>query len=362
MRHHGAEPMMSSLTLAHARIRPSCVMMTFAVATSLEPASKSAPVHFEGHPASKFHRATSSILEFFATIEPLRRAASMSPSMTCLRHSHSDFDSSMRRSSVMSDHFIAPGTLRMIILPSFVASLYSMVSVSDSIPEHLRKLPISTLSISSTKMKLGVRSGIGYSSSLGGGRAALPLADSEDDELGRLDRGHADVHHELALVDRARWVVGLVAEDEERLVRRCPHERALHPQAAQERGDGTADARPQVGVVGLEDHPLGALPDRLLDGDEQPPHVDVPPALVLPRHGARAPDPGPVGCERAAAVDLLGVQQRLLAGRDVLLQAGHAAHDLVGRRLPHAAHGVGTGPDARDVAARRDDEEPLAIR
>ena len=70
------------------------------------------------------------------------------------------FESSMRRSMVMSDHFIAPGTLRMIILPSLVASLYSMVSVSDSIPEHLRKLPISTLSTSSTKMKLGVKSGM----------------------------------------------------------------------------------------------------------------------------------------------------------------------------------------------------------
>src|SRR2546423_5079815 len=88
MRHHGAEPMMSSLTLAHARIRPSCVMMTFSVATSLEPASKSAPVHFEGHPASKFHRATSSILEFFATIEPLRRRGALSAPKVSLRHPH----------------------------------------------------------------------------------------------------------------------------------------------------------------------------------------------------------------------------------------------------------------------------------
>src|SRR5205814_3501926 len=107
---------------AHARIKPSWVMTTFSVATSLEPASKSAPVHFDGQPFSKFHRATSSILEFFATIEPCRRAASMSPSMTCLRHSYSALESSMRRSMVMSDHFIAPGTLRMIILPSLVPS------------------------------------------------------------------------------------------------------------------------------------------------------------------------------------------------------------------------------------------------
>src|SRR6266508_5359399 len=187
-------------TQAHARTRPSWVMVTFSVAMSLEPASNSAPVHFDGQPAVKFQRATSSNFEFFATIEPSRRAVSMSPSMTCLRHSHSAREPSMRRSSEMSDHFMAPGTLRMIMRPSLVASLYSMVSVSDSIPEHLRKLPISTLSISSTKMKLGVRSGMSYLSSLGGARAALPLADPEDDELRGLDRGDAHIDHELAFV------------------------------------------------------------------------------------------------------------------------------------------------------------------
>src|SRR6266545_4724983 len=165
-------------TQAHARTRPSWVITTFSVAMSLDPASKSAPVHFEGQPAVKFQRATSSNFEFFATTEPSRR-----------------------RSSVMSDHFMAPGTLRMIIRPSLVASLYSMVSVSDSIPEHLRKLPISTLSISRTKMKLGVRSGMfSCLRSLGGARAALPLADPEDDELRGLDRRDADVDHELAFV------------------------------------------------------------------------------------------------------------------------------------------------------------------
>src|SRR2546423_3980651 len=87
MRHHRAEPMMSSLTLAHARTRPSCVMTTFSVATSLEPASKSAPVHFDGQPCSKFHRATSSILEFFATIEPLRRGGGGEHPDPLVRHS-----------------------------------------------------------------------------------------------------------------------------------------------------------------------------------------------------------------------------------------------------------------------------------
>ena len=48
----------------------------------------------------------------------------------------------------------------MIILPSLVASLYSIVSVSDSTPEHLRKLAISTPPISRTKAKVVIRSGI----------------------------------------------------------------------------------------------------------------------------------------------------------------------------------------------------------
>ena len=95
------------------------------------------------------------------TIEPSRRAASTSPSSTCLRHSHRALDSSIRRSRVMSLHFIAPGTFRMIILPSFVASLYSIVSVSDSTPEHLRKLAISTPPISRMKLKVVIKSGMG---------------------------------------------------------------------------------------------------------------------------------------------------------------------------------------------------------
>jgi len=138
-------------------------MTTFSVATSLLPASSSAPVHLETQPRSKFQRAISAFIESLMTIEPSRRAASTSPSSTCLRHSHSALDSSIRRSRVMSDHFIAPGTFRMIILPSLVASLYSMVSVSDSTPEHFRKLAISTPPISRTKLKLVIRSGIAAS-------------------------------------------------------------------------------------------------------------------------------------------------------------------------------------------------------
>src|SRR3954447_18103017 len=124
----------------------------------------------------------------------------MSPSITSLRHSHSECELSIRRSRVMSDHFIAPGCLRMSIRPSLVTSLYSIVSVSDSIPETLRKLPISTLSISSTKTDVVARSGFFSSSGelfrsalLRGRGAPLPLADPEHDELGRFHRGEPDV-------------------------------------------------------------------------------------------------------------------------------------------------------------------------
>ena len=52
----------------------------------------------------------------------------------------------------------------MIIRPSLVASLYSMISVSDSIPAHFLKKPMFTLSISNANLNVVVRSGIADSS------------------------------------------------------------------------------------------------------------------------------------------------------------------------------------------------------
>ena len=69
------------------------------------------------------------------TSEPLRRAPSMSPSRTTLRHSQSAVDVSRRRFRVMSAHFGEPGTFRIRSFPLSVDSLYSMTLVSESMPE-----------------------------------------------------------------------------------------------------------------------------------------------------------------------------------------------------------------------------------
>src|SRR5215213_5523539 len=204
-------------------------MVSDSVAASLAPASKSAPLYLEGQPASKFHRATSLPMESRATMDPLRRAESMSPSMTCLRHSHSALLPSRRRSRVMSAHFIAPSNLRISSLPPFVASLYSMTSLSDSTPVHLRKLSRMTLSNSRLNEAVLLRSGMVALLSLGGGRAALPLADLEDDELGRLHRANPDLDDELPLVHAVRRVVLLVAPHVEGLVRGRAHQRPTAP-------------------------------------------------------------------------------------------------------------------------------------
>ena len=54
----------------------------------------------------------------------------------------------------------------------------------------------------------------------GSARDLLLLADTEDDEFGRLDRGQPDFNDQLAFVDRVGWVGLRVALDVEGLVGR----------------------------------------------------------------------------------------------------------------------------------------------
>src|SRR4051812_36264717 len=75
----------------------------------------------------------------------------------------------------------------------------------------------------------------GYGGAGPSGRGLLLLADTEDDELGRLDRRDPDLDHELALVDRLRRVGLRVALDVERLGGRRAEQRARLPKAPQER-------------------------------------------------------------------------------------------------------------------------------
>src|SRR5512143_4086108 len=85
-----------------------------------------------------------------------------------------------------------------------------------------------------------------------------PLADAEDHELRRLNRGHADFDNQAPHIARRRRVELLIAFDVEGLVGRSPEERAIAPDRAQEGIDIAADAAPEQDVVGLEDGPLRA--------------------------------------------------------------------------------------------------------
>src|SRR5690349_23974068 len=91
--------------------------------------------------------------------------------------------------------------------------------------------------------------------------ATGPLAQAEDNELGGLHGRKANVDEQLAAVAHIRRIQLLVAFHEEGFLR-CPaKEHAIAPRARQERLDVTLDARPQIGIIWLEDNPLRAAFD-----------------------------------------------------------------------------------------------------
>src|SRR4029453_3230709 len=184
---------------------------------------------------------------------------------------------------------------------------------------------------------------------------ALELGELEDDELGGLHRGDADLAGDLPEVDGLGRVGLVVALDEEGLGRGGGEQCALAPFHDQERGDGAPDLGPQVAVVGLEHHPVGVVEDRLLQVVEQPTHVDVAPRRVA-GEGAGAPDPHAPAGEGPQAVDPLGVERVVLVAGDLALEGEGTPHDLVGERLVHAPLVVVAGPDAGHVARRRDED------
>src|SRR5262245_1688045 len=101
--------------------------------------------------------------------------------------------------------------------------------------------------------------------------AAAHLLEPEDHELRRLDRRDPDLDDQLAGVAHS-WRVKLgVALDVEGLLGCCAKQRAAAPDARQERGDGSTHALPQVHIVRLKYHPLGALVDRFFQKVEQAP-------------------------------------------------------------------------------------------
>ncbi|MCB0015509.1 MAG: ammonium transporter, partial [Anaerolineales bacterium] len=71
---------------------------------------------------------------------------------------------------------------------------------------------------------------------------AGPLAQAEDDEFGRLDRGDAHLDDELTLVTEGGWIQFFVTFDIERLRRRVAEERPIAPDRQEEAVDVAADA------------------------------------------------------------------------------------------------------------------------
>src|SRR5205807_6739610 len=80
----------------------------------------------------------------------------------------------------------------------------------------------------------GTRKGCHYISL---GSAACPLAQAEDDELGRFYGCQADINEQLAAITYIAGIIFLVALDEEGLLRRTPEEHAIPPRTGEECAD-----------------------------------------------------------------------------------------------------------------------------
>src|SRR4051794_34532959 len=106
----------------------------------------------------------------------------------------------------------------------------------------------------------------------GGERSAAavrgPLADAEDDELRRADGGDADQADEPTVVEVVLRHGGAVAADEERLLGLVTEQRTVLPLRVQEVVDRPAHVVPEQFAIGLEDSPLRAAVDRVLEVGE----------------------------------------------------------------------------------------------
>src|SRR6266511_890805 len=303
------------------------------------------------------------------TSEQLLRAATMLPCSTASCHAHSAIDWVLPRRRLNVGGFFLPGSfLKMTSLS--VDSRKSTGSTSVVIPCSSENEAISYPSMVIEK-RAAVRASWGCSAPspmaidgpylLFEPGAVGELGQTEDDEFGWLDWGDTDLNHQHAGVAVLGRVVLGVALDKKRLGGRLAEERAVAPDPAQEHGDRALHRVPELRVVGLEDHPVGAVEDRLLDVVEEPAHVEVTPLRVA-GECARAPDPDALAGERPDAVDAVRVELVVLALGQVQLQRDRAAYDLVGGRLVHAAGGVVAGPDAGHVPTRRDERRCAAQR
>src|SRR4051812_46505145 len=260
------------------------------------------------------------------TSEQLLRAATMLPWSTASCQAHSSIDVFLPRLSTIVGGFRLPGSFLKTTSLS-VDSRKSTGSTSVVMPCSSEKDAISYPSMVIEK-RAAVRASLGCSAPRPAGMGSYllfetgavgELGDAEDDELGRLDRGDADLDGQHAGVAVLGRVVLGVALDEERLRRRLPEQGAVAPHPAQEHGDGALHRVPQLRVVRLEDHPVGAVEDGLLDVVEEAPDVEVTPLRVGAQR-AGAPHPDALARERADAIDAVRVELVVLALGEIEFQ------------------------------------------
>src|SRR4249919_2074993 len=161
-------------------------------------------------------------------IAPPLRASGILPKRDDLIQSWKLLSPVRPRVSVTSPALGRPGSFLIMNLPSLVFCFSSITSCSMRRPLTSVISLMTTPSNSSPKLwpTLASRSGRAISFLLLAHKAGAAghLRQAEDDELGRLDRGDADLAQDLAVVDRLGRVGLPVALDVEGLVRREPEE------------------------------------------------------------------------------------------------------------------------------------------
>src|SRR6476620_11195735 len=192
---------------------------------------------------------------------PPLRTSPILPNCESLTHFSKLWSEVSGRVRVTSPDFHLPGSFLIMYLPSGPFCLSSMTSCSILRPdtsvmdlivmpstsrpnEWPTELSRSGSAMSAPFLFVCVRGLFGNQAG-----AAGELRQLEDHELGRFDRGDADLANDLARVDALGRVGLTVALDVEGLVRGEPEQRALAPLVDQERADGAADLRPQGVVV-----------------------------------------------------------------------------------------------------------------
>ena len=101
------------------------------------------------------------------------------------------------------------------------------------------------------------------------------MANPDDHELCRFDRGDTHLDDELTSVDHLLRIVFCVHLHIEGLGSGCPKERSIPPDPGEKGGDIALDPAPEVWRVWLKDNPLRPIVDGLFDEKEEAAEIDI---------------------------------------------------------------------------------------